>query len=103
MKPHGAGPRGEWASRWFRSRGTIPTRWNAALGGEGNVRAFADIRPSGTTLVAVNAETRMSRFLPAWIPYLGKLKIPVLEPRTSLFADAGEVTDGSTIAIRLPT
>ncbi|HXF59228.1 MAG TPA: M1 family metallopeptidase, partial [Candidatus Saccharimonadales bacterium] len=32
----GAGPRGEWASRWFRSRGTIPTRWTAALGGDGN-------------------------------------------------------------------
>jgi len=96
----GAGPRGEWASRWFRSRGTIPTRWKAALGGDGNVRGFADTRPSGTTLLAANAEIRTGRLVPAWVPYLSKLKIPVLEPRTSLFADAGQVTDGGKIAIR---
>jgi len=96
----GAGPRGEWASRWFRSRGTIPTRWKAALGGDGNVRGFADTRPSGTTLLAANAEIRTGRLIPAWVPYLSKLKIPGLEPRASLFADAGQVTDGGKIAIR---
>jgi hypothetical protein len=96
----GAGPRGEWASRWFRSRGTIPTRWNAALGGDGNVRAFADTRPSGTTLIATNAEIRTGRLVPAWVPYLSRLKIPVLEPRTSLFADAGQVTDTGKIGVR---
>ena len=95
----GAGPRGEWASRWFRSRGTIPTHWNAALGGDGNVRAFADDRPSGATLVAVNAESRASRLLPSWIPFLGKLRVPILDPRSSLFADAGQVTDGD-VAVR---
>jgi len=95
----GAGPRGEWGSRWFRSRGTIPTHWNAALGGDGNVRAFADTRPSGTTLVAVNAESRSSRLIPAWVPVLSKLHIPVIEPRSSVFADAGEVSDGD-VALR---
>ncbi len=90
----GAGPRGEWASRWFRSRGTIPTRWTAALGGDGNVRGFADARPSGTTLFALNAESRSSRLIPAWVPGLRKLRIPVLELRSSLFADAGQVSEG---------
>ncbi|HYQ95789.1 MAG TPA: M1 family metallopeptidase, partial [Candidatus Eisenbacteria bacterium] len=93
----GAGPRGEWSSRWFRSRGTIPTHWIAALGGDGNVRAFADTRPSGRTLVALNAESRSGRFLPAWVPVLGKLRVPVIEPRTSLFADIGKVSEGGII------
>ena len=95
----GAGPRGEWASRWFRSRGTIPTRWTAALGGDGNVRGFADARPSGRKLVALNAEIRTGRLAPAWIPLLGALRIPVIEPHSSLFADAGQVTD-ETLALR---
>ena len=95
----GAGPRGEWASRWFRSRGTIPTRWTAAFGGDGNVRAFADARPSGRTLVAANVESRSSRFIPAWVPLLSKLRVPVLEPRTSLFADVGKVSEGD-LALR---
>jgi hypothetical protein len=95
----GAGPRGEWASRWFRSRGTIPTRWTAALGGDGNVRAFADTRPSGAKLVALNAEIRTGRLVPSWVPLLGTPKIPVIDPRSSLFADAGRVTDGS-LALR---
>jgi hypothetical protein len=90
----GAGPRGEWANRWFRSRGTIPTRWIAALGGDGNVRGFADSRPSGSTLVALNAESRSSRLVPAWIPVLGKLRVPVVDPRSSLFADVGQVSEG---------
>lgn len=95
----GAGPRGEWSSRWFRSRGTIPAHWVAALGGDGNVRAFADTRPTGSTLVALNVESRSSRFLPAWVPLLDKLRIPVIEPRTSLFADLGRVGEGG-IALR---
>jgi len=90
----GAGPRGEGASRWFRSRGTLPTHWIAALGGDGNVRAFTDTRPAGSTLVAFNAESRSSRLIPSWIPGLSKLRVPVLDPRASLFADAGQVTDG---------
>jgi peptidase M1-like protein len=89
----GAGPRGEWNSRWFRSRGTIPTRWTAALGGDGNVRAFADTRPSGRTLVALNAESRSGRLIPSWIPLLSRLRIPVLDPRSSLFADLGQVSE----------
>ncbi len=93
----GAGPRGEWASRWFRSRGTIPTRWTAALGGDGNVRAFADVRPSGRTLLAANVESRSGRLIPAWVPLLGKLRVPVLEPRASLFADVGKVTEGALV------
>ncbi len=88
----GAGPRGEWASRWFRSRGTIPTRWDAALGGDGNVRAFADTLRSGTKLLALNAEIRSGRLVPSWVPLLGALKIPVIEPRSSLFYDVGQVT-----------
>jgi len=95
----GAGPRGEWTSRWFRSRGTIPTRWNAALGGDGNVRAFADTRPSGTAIFALNAESRSGRLIPAWVPVAGKLRVPVIEPRSSLFADVGEVSHGD-VAIR---
>jgi aminopeptidase N len=95
----GAGPRGEWSSRWFRSRGTIPTHWVAALGGDGNVRAFADTRPSGRALVALNVESRSSRFLPAWVPVLNKLRVPVIEPRSSLFADIGKVGEGG-IALR---
>jgi hypothetical protein len=91
----GAGPRGEWASRWFRSRGTLPTRWVAALGGDGNVRAFADTRPSGTTLVAFNVESRSNRLIPSWVPGLRKLRVPVLDPRASLFADAGRVSEGN--------
>jgi len=91
----GAGPRGEWASRWFRSRGTLPTHWVAALGGDGDVRAFADTRPSGSTLVAFNAETRSSRLIPSWVPVLRRLRVPVLDPRASLFADAGQVSDGN--------
>ena len=85
--------RGEWNSRWFRSRGTIPTRWVAALGGDGNVRGFADTRPSGRTLLAVNVESRSSRLVPAWIPVLHKLRLPVLDPRSSLFADLGKVQE----------
>ncbi|HYQ89764.1 MAG TPA: M1 family aminopeptidase, partial [Candidatus Binatia bacterium] len=88
----GAGPRGEWASRWFRSRGTIPTRWTAALGGDGNVRAFADTVRSGAKLMAMNVEIRSGRLVPSWVPLFGALKIPVIEPRSSLFADAGQVT-----------
>ncbi len=95
----GAGPRGEWASRWFRSRGALPARWNAALGGDGNVRGFADTRPSGAALVALNAESRSSRLVPAWVPLVGKLRVPVLEPRSSLFVDAGQVSEGP-IALR---
>ena len=90
----GAGPRGEWNSRWFRSRGTIPSHWVAALGGDGNVRGFADSRPSGRTLVAVNVESRSGRMIPAWIPVIHKLRVPVLDPRSSLFADVGKVGDG---------
>jgi len=89
----GAGPRGEWQSRWFRSRGTIPTHWTAVLGGDGNVRAFADTRPSGRTLVALNAESRSGRLVPSWIPLLSRLRIPVLDPRSSLFADMGQVSE----------
>ncbi len=63
------------------------------------MRAFAEERPSAGTLVALNAESRGSRLLPARIPILGKLRIPVLDPRTSLFADAGQVTDAD-IAVR---
>lgn len=91
----GAGPRGEWASRWFRSRGTIPTRWTAALGGEGNVRAFADRRPSGRALFAANVESRSNRLVPEWVPYLTRVRIPILEPRSSLFADWGKVGEDS--------
>ena len=89
----GAGPRGEWNSRWFRSRGTVPTRWVAALGGDGNVRGFADARPSGRNLVALNVESRSSRLLPDWIPAVPKLRLPVLDPRSSLFADVGNVSE----------
>ena len=89
----GAGPRGEWASRWFRSRGTLPTHWVAALGGDGNVRGFADTRPSGRNLVAVNAESRSSRLIPSWVPIVSKLRVPVLDLRSSLFADAGQVSE----------
>ena len=89
----GAGPRGEWASRWFRSRGTIPTRWTAALGGDGNVRGFADTRPSGRTLLAVNAESRSGRLVPSWVPLLSRIRIPVVDPRSSLFADVGKVSE----------
>ncbi len=87
----GAGPRGEWGSRWFRSSGTIPTRWTAALGGDGNVRAFADARPSGNALFALNVESRSSRLVPSWIPILRRLRVPVIEPRSSVFADLGKV------------
>ncbi len=89
----GAGPRGEWGSRWFRSRGSIPAHWVAAEGGGGNVRAFADRRPSGTDLVAFNVETRSSRLVPAWIPVLSRLRVPFLDPRSSVFADLGKTTD----------
>jgi hypothetical protein len=89
----GAGPRGEWESRWFRSRGTIPTRWDAALGGDGNVRAFAPERPSGTRLFAINVESRASRLIPLpGRPWSG-IRVPVLEPRSSLFLDLGQVAD----------
>jgi len=91
----GAGPRGEWASRWFRSRGSLPTHWIAALGGDGDVRAFADTRPAGSTLLAFNAETRSSRLIPSWVPVLKTLRVPVLDPRASLFADAGQVSEGN--------
>jgi len=91
----GAGPRGEWGSRWFRSRGTIPTRWSAALGGDGNVRAFADERPSGRALFALNAEARFTRLFPAWAPGLAHVRVPVLDPRPSLFADWGNVAENS--------
>ena len=95
----GAGPRGEFTSRWFRSRGTLPTRWVAAYGGDGNVRGFADTRPSGRSLIAVNAEIRSGRLVPSWVPVLRKLRVPVLEPKASLFADAGRVSEGN-ITIR---
>lgn len=91
----GAGPRGEWESRWFRSRGTIPTHWTAALGGDGNVRAFAPERPSGTRLFAVNLESRASRLVPLPGSPWSRLRIPVLEPRPSLFLDVGQVAESS--------
>jgi hypothetical protein len=44
--------------------------------------------------VAVNAEIRTGRLLPSWVPLADKLAIPVLAPRASIFADAGQVTNG---------
>ena len=61
------------------------------------MRGFADTRPSGRTLVALNAESRSSRFFPAWVPVLGKLRVPVIEARTSLFADVGKVSEGGIV------
>jgi hypothetical protein len=49
--------------------------------------------------VALNVESRSSRFLPAWVPVLNKLRVPVIEPRSSLFADIGKVGEGG-IALR---
>jgi hypothetical protein len=66
----------------------------AALGGDGNVRGFADTRPSGRTLLAVNVESRSSRLVPAWIPVIHWLRLPVLDPRSSVFVDLGKVQDG---------
>jgi len=96
----GAGPRGEWESRWFRSLGTIPTRWTAALGGDGNVRAFARERPAGTRLFALNVESRASRLFPLPGSPLSRVRIPVLEPRPSVFLDLGNVTGGERPLLR---
>jgi hypothetical protein len=57
------------------------------------VRAFADTRPSGATLIAFNAESRSSRLVPAWVPVISKLRIPVLDVKSSLFADVGQVSE----------
>lgn len=94
----GAGPRREWGSRWFRSGGTIPTRWTAALGGDGNVRGFAEERPSGKALFAVNVESRSVGLLPAWVPGAKRFRIPVLDLRSGLFLDFGKVgADGNDL------
>ena len=43
--------------------------------------------------MALNVESRSSRLLPDWIPAVPKLRLPVLDPRSSLFADVGNVSE----------